>query len=97
MLRKRKRSFDSVPNLHHQEIRRYAGALISIANRAETTCIKSGEPTISETREVVMPTELLSAQEKLIESLQSTLICGDSLADIQARIFDTSDGILCGR
>ena len=84
-------------NPHHQEIPRYAGALISIANRAETACIKSGEPTISETGEVVMPTDLLNAQEKLIESLQSTLICGDSLADIQARIFDTSDGILCGR
>jgi len=88
MLRKRKLRGDSTPNPYHQEIRRHAGALISIANRAESACIKSGEPTISETGEVIMPRELLSAQQKLVDSLRSALILGNSFDDIQARVFE---------
>ena len=69
-----------------KEIRHHTGSLISIANRAEAASMKTGEPTITNAGEVIMARELLAAQEELLKSLKTALICGSSIDEIQAKV-----------
>ena len=75
-------------NPSHQEIRHHAGSLISIANRAEAESLKSGEPTITNSGEVLMARELLSAQEELLKSVETAMNCGSSMDEIQTQVFE---------
>ena len=75
-------------NPAHQEIRHHTGSLISIANRAEAASLSSGEPTITNAGEVLMARELLAAQEVLLKSLETALVRGNSLDEIQTHVFE---------
>ena len=75
-------------NPSHQEIRHHTGSLISIANRAEAASLKSGEPTITNSGEVVMARELLSAQEELLKSVETAMNRGSSMVEIETQVFE---------
>lgn len=85
---KPKSTLGGTRNPSHQEIRHHTGTLISIANRAEATSLKSGEPSITNAGEVVMARELLSAQEELLKSLETAMNRGSSIDEIQTQVFE---------
>ena len=84
---KLKNTLSGSGNPSHREIRQHAGSLISIANRAEALSLKGGEPTITNSGEVIMARELLAAQQQLLNSVDTAMVRGDTIADIQTLIF----------